>query len=114
MFAETTVLDVAIAIIGTFGALATSGAAIAAAFYAHKAHAGVKEAAPVIQAIDNAVNGRAPGEPTMSEDAAASRARDEAQDSAVGDPNAEVVEGSADKAAHATGAGSDTELDPQT
>lgn len=116
ILSETTFLDVVLALIGVFGALATSGAAIAAAYFAHRAHTGVRDAAPItastnavvkaaapmIESIDNAVNGRGVGVPTMSEDIATARARDEAQDSAAADETAPSAAGAADRAAGAT------------
>lgn len=52
-----------------------------------------------ITAIDNAVNGREEGEPTMSEESAANAARNAAQDVAATDPTAPAEPGSADRAA---------------
>lgn len=112
MFAEATVLDILLALIGTFGALATSGAAIAAAIYAHKAHVGVKEATPVIKAINETVNG-AEGGPTIAENVRASRERDEAADAAAEDTDAPTPHGAADRAAGATADGAEeTEENP--
>ncbi len=55
-----------------------------------------------VGAVDNAVNGRAPGEPTMSQDAAVSRLRDEAADAAAADIATNAIPGAADRAATGT------------
>lgn len=118
--AEASWADVAIIFIQVLGSL---GTAMVAGYFGFKLNKKADDAAeqsqatavvaqdtntmtaqqmPVIKAIDDAVNGRGPGEPTLSEDVATARERHEAQDAAAGDPTVEVAVGAADRAAGAT------------